>query len=183
MNIHEYQAKALFDQFGVATPKGKPAASPEEAAAAASALGDGQLVVKAQIHAGGRGKGTFKNGFQGGVHLCQNAAEAKELAGKMLGETLVTHQTGPEGKVVRNVMIAESVDIAHEYYYAILMDRATERPVIIASPEGGVDIEEVAANQPCSSGDQVLHKDRFPFNREMGKKFGRRTMRRPEIIC
>ena len=112
MNIHEFQAKQLFDQFGVATPDGRAASTPEEAFEAAQALGDGDLVVKAQVHAGGRGKGTFKNGFQGGVHLCGTAAEAKELASKMLGETLVTHQTGEEGKLVRQVLIAKSVDIA-----------------------------------------------------------------------
>ncbi len=157
MNIHEYQAKALFDKFGVATPSGRAATSPEEAEAAAAAMAPNQLVVKAQVHAGGRGKGTFKNGFQGGVHLCQTPEEAKELASKMLGEVLVTHQTGEEGKLVRKVLIAQSVDIADEYYFAILMDRERECPVIIASQEGGVDIEEVAATQPEKIFKEAIH--------------------------
>lgn len=148
MNIHEYQAKELFDRFGVATPEGRVVESPEEAEEAATALASDRLVVKAQIHAGGRGKGEFKNGFRGGVHLCDGPKKAKELAAKMLGQTLVTHQTGPEGKEVRKVLVAESVEIEKEYYYAILMDRATERPVVIASSEGGVDIEEVAEKHP-----------------------------------
>jgi succinyl-CoA synthetase beta subunit len=148
MNIHEYQAKELFDKFGVANPKGKVATSAAEARAAADELGGSGIVVKAQVHAGGRGKGTFKNGFQGGVHLCGTAADAEEKAGKMIGETLVTHQTGEEGKLVRKVLVAQSVDIADELYFSILMDRATERPVIIASREGGVNIEEVAEKTP-----------------------------------
>ena len=101
MNIHEYQAKQLFERFNVATPKGAPAETPEEAEKIAAALNTSNLVVKAQIHAGGRGKGTFTNGFKGGVKLCTTPAEARELAEKMLGQTLVTHQTGPAGKVVR----------------------------------------------------------------------------------
>ena len=148
MNIHEYQAKELFDQFGVASPKGIVASTPEEAAAAAKEIGGDGLVIKAQVHAGGRGKGTFKNGFQGGVHLLDSADQAAEFAGKMIGQTLVTKQTGDEGKLVRKVMIAESVDIKHEYYLAILMDRATAAPVIVASTEGGMDIEEVAESTP-----------------------------------
>ena len=124
MNIHEYQAKQLFERFNVATPKGAPAETPEQAEKIASALNTSELVIKAQIHAGGRGKGTFTNGFKGGVKLCKTAAEARELASKMLGQTLVTHQTGPTGKVVRKVLIAASVDIEREVYFAILMDRA-----------------------------------------------------------
>src|ERR1700761_8844975 len=102
MNIHEYQAKELFQRFGVATSAGKVANTPEEAATIAREIG-GELVVKAQIHAGGRGKGTFKNGFKGGVHLVKTADEARQVAEKMLGQTLVTHQTGPEGKLVSKV--------------------------------------------------------------------------------
>src|SRR6478609_2992173 len=135
MNIHEYQAKELLQKFGVATPPGKAARSPAEAERAAKDLGGGELVVKAQIHAGGRGKGTFTNGFKGGVKLCKTAAEARELASKMLGQTLVTHQTGPAGKVVRKVLIAASVDIEREVYLAILMDRASGVPVVVASTE------------------------------------------------
>jgi succinyl-CoA synthetase beta subunit len=148
MNIHEYQAKKLFERFNVATPKGAPAETPEEAERVAAALNTSNLVVKAQIHAGGRGKGTFTNGFKGGVKLCTTPAEARELAEKMLGQTLVTHQTGPTGKVVRKVLVVESVDIAREVYVAILMDRASEAPVVVASTEGGVEIERVAEEHP-----------------------------------
>ena len=148
MNIHEYQAKELFVKFGVPTPAGQVASTAAEAKAAALALGEAGIVVKAQVHAGGRGKGTFKNGFKGGVHLADSAAKAEELAGNMLGQVLVTHQTGPEGKQVNKVLIAKSVDIKKEYYLAILMDRATRRPVIVASAEGGVNIEEVVEHNP-----------------------------------
>ena len=148
MNIHEYQAKQLFEKFKVPTPRGLPASTAAEAEAAARELGGSGLVVKAQIHAGGRGKGTFKNGFKGGVHLVQSAGEAGEIAGKMLGETLVTKQTGEAGKLVSKVLVAESVDITHEYYLAILLDRGTSRPVVVASREGGMDIEEVAERSP-----------------------------------
>ena len=101
LNIHEYQAKQLFERFNVATPKGAPAETPEEAEKIAAGLNCPELVIKAQIHAGGRGKGTFTSGFKGGVKLCKSPAEARDLAEKMLGQTLVTHQTGPAGKVVR----------------------------------------------------------------------------------
>jgi succinyl-CoA synthetase beta subunit len=148
MNIHEYQAKELFDQYGVPTPAGRVAESVEQAMEIARSLKTDTVVVKAQIHAGGRGKGTFKSGFQGGVHLCDSVEKAGEVAGKMLGETLVTHQTGEEGKEVRKVLVAASVDIEKEFYFAILMDRGSERPVIVASSEGGVDIEGVAASTP-----------------------------------
>ncbi len=158
MNIHEYQARELFERFGVPTPKGNVAATPEEAEKAASRLNAKSLVVKAQIHAGGRGKGTFESGFQGGVHLCASPGEARDLAEKMLGQTLVTHQTGPEGKTVNKVMIAESVDIANELYLALLMDREQECPVIVASTEGGMDIERVAAETP----DKIIRENIHP---------------------
>ncbi|MGA0854674.1 MAG: ADP-forming succinate--CoA ligase subunit beta [Luteolibacter sp.] len=148
MNIHEYQAKELFDRFGVPSPKGAAASTAEEAGQAASALGGKNLVVKAQVHAGGRGKGVFKNGFKGGVHLVDSSEKAGEVAGKMLGEVLVTKQTGDEGRLVRKVMVAESVDISRELYLAILVDRQTSKPVIIVSTEGGMDIEEVAERTP-----------------------------------
>lgn len=148
MNIHEYQAKELFDRFGVPSPKGAAAASAKEAGEAAAALGVKNLVVKAQVHAGGRGKGVFKNGFKGGVHLVDSAAKAEEIAGKMLGEVLVTKQTGDDGRLVRKVMVAESVEISRELYLAILVDRQTGKPVIIVSTEGGMDIEEVAERTP-----------------------------------
>ena len=148
MNIHEYQAKELFDRFGVPSPKGAAASSAKEAGEAAAALGVKNLVVKAQVHAGGRGKGVFKNGFKGGVHLVESAKKAEEIAGKMLGEILVTKQTGDEGRLVRKVMVAESVEISRELYLAILVDRQTSKPVIIVSTEGGMDIEEVAERTP-----------------------------------
>jgi len=148
MNIHEYQARELFEKFGVATSKGRVASTAGEASAIAGGLRPGKIAVKAQIHAGGRGKGTFKNGYKGGVHLCATAEEAGEVAGKMLGQTLVTHQTGPDGKLVSKVLVAEAVDISRELYFAILLDRATAAPMIIASTEGGMDIEAVAEKSP-----------------------------------
>ncbi|MFZ4681023.1 MAG: ADP-forming succinate--CoA ligase subunit beta [Terrimicrobiaceae bacterium] len=147
MNIHEYQARELFAKFAVATQPGGVAFTPEDAEAVAANLG-GRIVVKAQIHAGGRGKGTFKNGFKGGVHLCDTPAEARDIAGKMLGQVLVTHQTGPDGKEVAKVFVGEAVDITRELYFAILLDRATSAPIVIASTEGGVDIESVAEHTP-----------------------------------
>jgi succinyl-CoA synthetase beta subunit len=148
MNIHEYQARELFEKFGVATSKGRAATTPDEVFAAARDLGTAKIMVKAQIHAGGRGKGTFTNGFKGGVHLCGTAAEARDIAAKMLGQTLVTHQTGPAGKVVHKVLVAEAVEISRELYFAILLDRSSSAPVVIASTEGGMDIEAVAAKTP-----------------------------------
>src|SRR5438128_11256416 len=148
MNIHEYQAKELLQKFSVATTRGKVVSTPDEVAAIARELGDVDLVVKAQIHAGGRGKGTFTNGFKGGVHVVKSPAEAREVAAKMLGQTLVTHQTGSAGRVVNKVLVAESAEIAREIYFAILFDRATAAPLIVASTEGGVEIEAVATKSP-----------------------------------
>jgi succinyl-CoA synthetase beta subunit len=148
MNIHEYQANELLQKFGVATTRGKVAATPDEAERIAREMGDVDLVVKAQIHAGGRGKGTFKNGFKGGVHVVKSAKEAREVAEKMLGQTLVTHQTGAAGRVVHKVLVGESAEIAREIYFAVLLDRATAAPLIVASTEGGVEIETVAAKSP-----------------------------------
>ena len=156
MNIHEYQAKELFEKFGVPSPRGKVAETADEAHAIAAEIG-GQVVVKAQVHAGGRGKGTFKNGFQGGVHLSSDADAIGEIAGKMIGETLVTHQTGEEGRLVRKVMVAEAVDIEKEYYLAILMDRDSGSPVIVASTEGGMDIEAVAEETPEKILREIIH--------------------------
>jgi succinyl-CoA synthetase beta subunit len=148
MNIHEYQAKELLQKFGVATPPGKAASTPEEAERIARELATNDLVVKAQIHAGGRGKGTFTNGFKGGVHLCKSPQEVHEVAAKMLGQTLVTHQTGRAGRVVNKVLVAKSVEIAREIYFAVLLDRATAAPLVIGSTEGGVEIETVAEKSP-----------------------------------
>jgi succinyl-CoA synthetase beta subunit len=148
MNIHEYQAKELLQKFGVATMRGKAASTPDEAEQIARELGDANLVVKAQIHAGGRGKGVFTNGFKGGVRVVKSAKDAREVTSKMIGRTLVTQQTGPQGRIVRKVLVAESAEIAREIYFAILLDRATAAPLIVASTEGGVEIETVAAKSP-----------------------------------
>ncbi len=141
MNIHEYQAKEVLRKFGVVTLIGKVAHSPEEALAAAKEIGGSLWVVKAQIHAGGRGKG-------GGVKIAKSTNEVQELAKKMIGMTLVTHQTGPEGKKVQKVFIEQGCNIEKEYYVACLVDRSTGRVAMMACAEGGVDIEEVAAHRP-----------------------------------
>jgi succinyl-CoA synthetase beta subunit len=148
MNIHEYQAKELLQKFNVATTRGRVAARLDEAEQIARELGDIDIVVKAQIHAGGRGKGSFKNGFKGGVHVRKTPDEVRDVAAKMLGQILVTHQTGPGGRLVNKVLVAESADIAREIYFAVLLDRATAAPLIVASTEGGVEIEAVAAKSP-----------------------------------
>ena len=148
MNIHEYQAKELLQKFGAATPAGRAATTAEEAEQIARELGTNDLVVKAQVHAGGRGKGTFANGFKGGVHLVKSPAEAREVADRMLGQTLVTHQTGAAGRVVNKVLVAASVDLERGIYFAVLLDRATAAPLIVASTEGGVEIETVAEKSP-----------------------------------
>jgi len=148
MNIHEYQAKELLQKFDVATTRGRVATTLDEAEQIARELGDIDIVVKAQIHAGGRGKGSFKNGFKGGVHVRKMPAEVRDVTAKMLGQILVTHQTGPSGRLVNKVLVAESADIAREIYFAVLLDRATAAPLIVASTEGGVEIESVAAKSP-----------------------------------
>ena len=149
MNIHEYQAKELLAEIRrghSARPSGVDARMKRKRSRAK--LGTDDLVVKAQVHAGGRGKGTFTNGFKGGVHLVKSPAEAREVAAKMLGQTLVTHQTGPAGRVVNKVLVAKSAEIAREIYFAILLDRATAAPLVVASTEGGVEIETVAEKSP-----------------------------------
>ncbi len=148
MNIHEYQAKALFEKFGVPVPKGAAATSLESFKTTLATLPEGATMVKSQIHAGGRGKGTFTNGFKGGVKFCKTKAEAEETAGKMLGNTLVTAQTGPAGRKVQTIYFTVASTIKKEYYLAILLDRATSKPVIVASTEGGVEIEKVAHDTP-----------------------------------
>ncbi|NMG36658.1 ADP-forming succinate--CoA ligase subunit beta [Azoarcus sp. TTM-91] len=141
MKIHEYQAKELLRKYGVVTPRGIPCFSVDEAVKAAEELGGNIWVVKAQIHAGGRGKG-------GGVKLGKSLDEVRTLAGQILGMQLVTHQTGPEGQKVRRLLIEEGADIKKEYYVAALTDRATQKVAMMASSEGGMDIEEVAHNTP-----------------------------------
>jgi succinyl-CoA synthetase beta subunit len=140
MKIHEYQAKAILAQYKVPVPRGEVAFSAEEAMAAAKKIG-GSVVVKAQIHAGGRGKG-------GGVKVARDAAEAEELAKKILGMTLITHQTGPEGRVVNRLLIEETLPIERELYLGIVLDRVQAKPVFMASAAGGMEIEEVAAKSP-----------------------------------
>ncbi|MDJ0851099.1 MAG: ADP-forming succinate--CoA ligase subunit beta [Myxococcota bacterium] len=141
MNVHEYQAKELLKSYGVAVPAGGVATTPAEAEEVARSLDDGVVVVKAQIHAGGRGKG-------GGVKVVKSVGEAKQAASDILGMNLVTHQTGPEGKLVRKVYVEAGSDIAHEYYLGVVLDRADEKLAIIASTEGGVEIEQVAEQTP-----------------------------------
>ena len=141
MKIHEYQAKDILRQFGVPVPRGIPAFTVQEAVEAAQKLGGAVWVVKAQIHAGGRGKG-------GGVKLARSIDEVKKIAGEILGMQLITHQTGPEGQKVRRLLIEEGAAIVKEYYVAALTDRATQRVAMMASSEGGMDIEEVAHATP-----------------------------------
>ena len=141
MNIHEYQGKEILKQFGVTVPNGKVAFTVEEAVEAAKELGTQVCVVKAQIHAGGRGKA-------GGVKVAKNLEEVRTYASEILGKTLVTHQTGPEGKEVKRLLIEEGCDIKKEYYVGLVLDRATSRVVLMASEEGGTEIEEVAAKTP-----------------------------------
>ena len=148
MNIHEYQAKALFQKFGVPVPQGAAARSAAECDTALASLPEGPTMVKSQIHAGGRGKGTFTDGYKGGVKFCKTKTDARGIADKMLGNTLVTAQTGPAGRKVQTVYFTVASDIKKEYYLAILLDRASSRPVIVASTEGGVEIEKVAHETP-----------------------------------
>jgi succinyl-CoA synthetase beta subunit len=141
MKIHEFQGKAILSRYGVPVPKGEPVSSADDAQAVAERLGGGVVVVKAQIHAGGRGKG-------GGVKVVKSPAEAKATAAKMLGMTLVTHQTGPEGRVVKRLLVEQGLDIKRELYLGLVIDRSTKRPVMMASPDGGVEIEKVAEETP-----------------------------------
>jgi len=146
MNIHEYQGKDILRRYGVATPRGIPCFSSDEAVAAAEQLGGKVWVVKAQIHAGGRGKG-------GGVKVAKSLAEVAEYASTILGMTLVTHQTGPEGRLVKRLLIEEGADISKELYVGMVVDRGSQRVALMASSEGGMDIEEVAAHAP-----EKIHK-------------------------
>ena len=157
MKIHEFQAKELFANAGVAVLQNRVATTPEQAAAAFVELGTPMAVVKAQIHAGGRGKGTtIENPDQHGVQLVRSAEEAQEVAAGLLGKTLVTIQTGPEGKVVNQVIIEEGCDIARELYLGIVLDRSNKMPVLMCSTEGGMDIETVAEETP-----ELIFKEHF----------------------
>ncbi|HXD74303.1 MAG TPA: ADP-forming succinate--CoA ligase subunit beta [Vicinamibacterales bacterium] len=141
MKIHEYQAKAILKQYGVPVPRGEETSAPSEVGDIAKRLGTSVVVVKAQIHAGGRGKG-------GGVKLAKSPDEAESIAKQMLGMTLITHQTGPEGRVVGRLLVEEGLQMTRELYLSIVLDRAAGKPVIMASADGGMDIEEVAAKTP-----------------------------------
>jgi succinyl-CoA synthetase beta subunit len=161
MKIHEYQAKQILRDAGVAVPRSIVAASPEEAAAAFDKLGGDVAVVKAQIHAGGRGKGTIKdNPQQHGVQLVRRADEAAQVAGNLIGKELVTIQTGPDGKQVHHVLVEEGCDIARELYLGIVIDRVESKPVLMVSSEGGMEIEEVAATTP-----ELIFKEHFDPDR------------------
>jgi len=171
MNIHEYQAKEIFRKYGVPTPRGGVAFSGPEARKVAEELGGNLWVVKAQIHAGGRGKA-------GGVKLARTLDEVEKIAEEMLGMTLVTHQTGPEGKVVKKVYVEEGADIKAEYYLGMVLDRALEMPVMMASTEGGMEIEEVAEKTPekivkvtidPTIGFQPFHARKLAFGLGLGK--------------
>ena len=147
LNLHEYQSAALMAKMGVNVPEGYPATTVDEAVAAAAKIGDDEVVIKSQILAGGRGLGTFTNGFQGGVHVIKTS-QVEEYAGKMLGQTLVTKQSGPEGKPVDTLLLAKKMQLVNEMYFAIMLDRATLGPMIIACSEGGTSIEDLAASSP-----------------------------------
>jgi succinyl-CoA synthetase beta subunit len=157
MKVHEYQAKQILRDAGVAVPRGHVAATPDEAARAFDQLAGKLAVVKAQIHAGGRGKGTIlEHPEQHGVQLVRSAGRAREVAQRLLGNRLITIQTGPEGRVVHRLLIEEGCDIARELYLGIVLDRAAARPVVMASSEGGVEIEKVAAETP-----ELIFKEHF----------------------
>ena len=179
MNIHEYQAKEILASYGVPVPRGKVAFSPDEAVAAAKGLGSAVTVVKAQIHAGGRGKA-------GGVKVVKTIEEVREHASNMLGMTLVTHQTGPEGKEVRKLYIEEGSNIKHEYYLSLVMDRETSGITFIASREGGMDIEEVAESNPekiirvhvdPTIGLQPFHCRKIAFGLELSGDLAKKMMK------
>jgi len=180
VKIHEYQAKGVLKTFGVPVPNGSAASTPDEAQKIASGLGTPKVVVKSQIHAGGRGKGRFKGTDLGGV-VVTDAGKAGEVAKKMLGQVLVTKQTGPEGKEVRRVLVEEGISIVAEYYVALLLDRAAQAPVFIASAEGGTEIEEVAATRP-----DAIHKLTISpitgYQPWMGRKLGFALGLKPELV-
>jgi succinyl-CoA synthetase beta subunit len=174
MNIHEYQGKEIFRKYGVPTLRGIPAFSVDEAVNAANSLGGKVWVVKAQIHAGGRGKG-------GGVKVAKSIEEVRDLAGKILGMNLVTHQTGPGGKIVKRLLIEEGAAIEKEYYAALVIDRAQQRVVLMASSEGGVNIEEVAEKTP-----EKIHKvaiDPKPASRTPRPRTSRARPAFPRSSC
>ncbi|RXW20622.1 hypothetical protein EST38_g5239 [Candolleomyces aberdarensis] len=150
LSIHEYQSMKLLNSYGIPTPKSVPAHSAQEAFEVAKNFGKDELVIKAQVLAGGRGKGHFDTGLQGGVHMVSSAEQAKDFASKMIGSKLITKQTGAGGRICNAVMLAERRQPAHEYYVAVLNDRTTQGVVLVASAQGGMNIEEVAAKDPSA---------------------------------
>eukprot|EP01114_Cavostelium_apophysatum_P024035 TRINITY_DN926_c0_g1_i1.p1 TRINITY_DN926_c0_g1~~TRINITY_DN926_c0_g1_i1.p1 ORF type:complete len:445 (+),score=130.58 TRINITY_DN926_c0_g1_i1:167-1501(+) len=162
LNVHEYQSQSLFKKYGVKVPNGSVAATPAEAEKIAEALNSQDLVVKAQVLAGGRGLGTFDNGLKGGVQLAHSPRECKSFAEKMIGHKLFTKQTGPEGRLVSKVLIAKRHFLRRESYFAILLDRESKGPVMIGSAQGGVDIEKVAAENPSAIVKEKISLDKGP---------------------
>ena len=158
MKVHEYQGKQILQKYGIPTPKGIPAFSIEEALDAYEKLESKTVVVKAQIHAGGRGKG-------GGVKFCSSTESALESANEILGMNLITHQTGEEGKLVNQILITEALDIEKEFYFALMFDRAKNADVFIVSTEGGVDIEEVAEKTPEKIVKAWVNNDTYPLDK------------------
>ncbi|KAF9073849.1 succinyl-CoA synthetase beta chain SSC-beta [Rhodocollybia butyracea] len=150
LSIHEYQSVKLLNSYGIPTPKSIAATTPKEAYDVAKSFGHNRLVIKAQVLAGGRGKGKFDSGLQGGVHMVESPEQAQEYAEKMLGSKLITKQTGAGGRICNAVMLAERRDPAHEYYVAVLNDRVSQGVVLVASSQGGMNIEEVAAKDPSA---------------------------------
>ncbi|KAG2023815.1 succinate-CoA ligase [Coprinopsis cinerea AmutBmut pab1-1] len=150
LSIHEYQSMKLLNSYGIPTPKSVAAHTPEEAYQVAKNFGTDKLVIKAQVLAGGRGKGHFDTGLQGGVHMVDSAEQAKDFASKMIGSKLITKQTGASGRICNAVMLAERRQPEHEYYVAVLNDRTTQGVVLVASAQGGMNIEEVAAKDPSA---------------------------------
>ncbi|KAI0728605.1 succinate-CoA ligase [Fomitopsis betulina] len=178
LSIHEYQSVKLLNSYGIPTPKSIAAKSPEEAVEAAQQFVSTGCVIKAQVLAGGRGKGKFDNGFQGGVHVVSSPEQAQEFATKMLGSKLITKQTGAAGRICNAVMLAERENASHEYYVAVLNDRNTEGPVLVASAQGGMNIEEVAAKDPSAIITTPINFERGlskPEALDVAKKLGFKT--------
>ncbi|MEX0714192.1 MAG: ADP-forming succinate--CoA ligase subunit beta, partial [Pirellulales bacterium] len=178
MKIHEFQAKQILRDAGVAVPRGIVARTPQEAAEAFHQLGGKLAVVKAQIHAGGRGKGAIKtNPAQHGVQLVKSAQQASQVAGNLLGQPLVTIQTGPEGQTVRQVLVEEGCDIARELYLGIVVDRASSAPVLMVSAQGGMNIEDVAAETP-----ELIFKESFQPDRGLAGYQARKLAARLDLL-
>ena len=183
MNIHEYQAKDILAKYGVAVPHGIPAMSVDEAVKAAESMTTDLYVVKAQIHAGGRGAGHFTDNPEGkgGVRLCKTVADVKAAAEAMMGKTLVTKQTGPEGKEVQRLYVTDGVDIEKEYYCSVVLDRGTSRVTFMVSTEGGMEIEDVVEENPDAlikasadpaSGMSGFHARKLAFGLGLGRRAG-----------